>query len=289
LPADVSVNSSTGLISGTPTAVDSGTVTVTCTDQYGRTVQDTFTFTNTLRTQNEEGAFYDFSNLANLRQNSDGTGAVSLYGDPVGFVLDQSKGATSFTAFPEEIINNDFSAGTTGFASPRANSSLSVISGNLRSTAIATGAYGLRQTLTGLTVGQRYRVEWDLITDGGPSTFFLRVNATPELNGANELVLFATTNGIYAGTFLATASTLHVGVINVATSIGDYIELSGITLRELPGNHLTQSTSTARPLLARVPVGGRRNLAALLKRGLWKLRLDRKIPQSFFARLAIWD
>jgi hypothetical protein len=51
LPIGVSVNSSTGLISGTPTAVDSGTVTVTCTDQYGRTVQDTFTFTNTLRTQ----------------------------------------------------------------------------------------------------------------------------------------------------------------------------------------------------------------------------------------------
>jgi len=190
LPAGVSVNSSTGLISGTPTAVDSGTATVTATDQYGRTVQDTFTWDNTLRTQataadglgpyqftlneaitpvavssdftlngntltytispslpaglsmsssgsitgtptavsasssytvtgqdeygrettstfdvettnvvpfspaelfasSEEGAFFDFSDASTLRQNSDGTGAVTL-GDPVGYAEDQS-------------------------------------------------------------------------------------------------------------------------------------------------------------------------------------------------------
>lgn len=45
----VSINSSTGLITGTPTGVESGTATVTATDQYGRELQDTFTWTSALR------------------------------------------------------------------------------------------------------------------------------------------------------------------------------------------------------------------------------------------------
>jgi hypothetical protein len=61
LPAGVTISSSTGLISGTPTTAASGTATVTATDQYGRTVQDTFTFTSSLRAQATGGADLDLS------------------------------------------------------------------------------------------------------------------------------------------------------------------------------------------------------------------------------------
>jgi hypothetical protein len=44
-PAGVSINPTTGSITGTPSAASSGTATITATDQYGRTLQDTFTFT----------------------------------------------------------------------------------------------------------------------------------------------------------------------------------------------------------------------------------------------------
>jgi len=44
-PAGLSINSSTGSITGTPTAASSDTATITATDQYGRTLQDTFTYT----------------------------------------------------------------------------------------------------------------------------------------------------------------------------------------------------------------------------------------------------
>jgi hypothetical protein len=59
--AGVTINSGTGLITGTPTAVSSGTATVTATDQYGRTVQDTFTYTASLRAQATGGTDLDLS------------------------------------------------------------------------------------------------------------------------------------------------------------------------------------------------------------------------------------
>lgn len=51
LPAGVAINASSGAITGTPTAVDSGTATITATDQYGLDYTDTFTWSNALRTQ----------------------------------------------------------------------------------------------------------------------------------------------------------------------------------------------------------------------------------------------
>jgi len=51
LASGLSINASTGAITGTPDTAESATTTVTATDQYGRTLQDTFTFTASLRTQ----------------------------------------------------------------------------------------------------------------------------------------------------------------------------------------------------------------------------------------------
>lgn len=44
LPAGVSINSGTGAITGTPTGAGSGSITVTFTDQYGRTVSSGFSY-----------------------------------------------------------------------------------------------------------------------------------------------------------------------------------------------------------------------------------------------------
>lgn len=51
LASGLSINASSGAITGTLDTAQSGTATVTATDQYGRTLQDTFTWSAVLRTQ----------------------------------------------------------------------------------------------------------------------------------------------------------------------------------------------------------------------------------------------
>jgi hypothetical protein len=49
LPAGVSIDPATGRVTGTPEAASGGTATLTATDQYGRTLQESFTWTAALR------------------------------------------------------------------------------------------------------------------------------------------------------------------------------------------------------------------------------------------------
>lgn len=64
--SDLTINSSTGAITGTLAYANvgssgSGTITVMATDQYGRTLQDTFTYSYALRSQATGGADLDLS------------------------------------------------------------------------------------------------------------------------------------------------------------------------------------------------------------------------------------
>jgi hypothetical protein len=208
---------------------------------------------------NEEGAFYDFSNLATLRQNENGTGLVVDWGDPVGFVVDQSKGAggsgSSFTGLGDELISNgDFSSGVTGWT--EGSSVIFTVSAGQAILELDTGDNfaQIRQELS-VEVGATYYYEITKVSeDTGSSWGF---GETP--SGTRFVELGTTESGTKSGTFIAPASTIYLQ-LNVQGSAGDQTIYDNASVRKIPGNHLTQPTSTARPLLARVPVGGRRNL-----------------------------
>lgn len=61
LPAGLDIDSGTGAITGTPTSASTGTATVTATDQYGRMLEDTFTWSTQLRAQATGGTDLDLS------------------------------------------------------------------------------------------------------------------------------------------------------------------------------------------------------------------------------------
>jgi hypothetical protein len=106
LPAGITLNASTGLVSGTPTVngVSSGIVirvtdSVFRTDQlveFDLTVTD-YEFTNAF-TSAELGLFIDPSDLSTLFNTITGTGAVSVAGTAVGTVNDKSGNAFHLTA-----------------------------------------------------------------------------------------------------------------------------------------------------------------------------------------------
>jgi hypothetical protein len=226
---------------------------------------------------NEEGAFYDFSNLATLRQNSDGTTAVVDWGDPVGFVLDQSKGSSTLTdnLGPELVSNGSFDSDTSSWSAV-SGATLSQVGGRMRVQAGAGDAIAAagQDIASQLVAGKVYRFSIDITEWSANDTGAASVRIGLSSLGASstydilDLGAIGTGNilqgdtGTFSGYFVYSGGTIVVGVaaINGGSSSAEYVEVDNISVRELPGNHLTQSTAPSRPRLARVPVGGRRNL-----------------------------
>jgi hypothetical protein len=97
LPAGVSIDAATGLITGVPTAASSGTVGVTATDQYGRVLNYAFQHTTSLPAPGSFGALADqtFTSLTGARTYTfaaaTGAGLTWSYGlvsPPSGVTID---------------------------------------------------------------------------------------------------------------------------------------------------------------------------------------------------------
>lgn len=133
---------------------------------------------------------------------------------------------------PELVTNGTFDDGTTGFASPRANSTLSVVSGRLRTTANAAGAFGARTTLSGLTIGAVYKTDFEVpafTTTGNPAHIY-RVDSDAGLSFTGPVQSQASSG---SAIFVATATTMFAGVIGVAGAAGEFIEIDNISVREI--------------------------------------------------------
>jgi hypothetical protein len=175
---------------------------------------------------------------ATLYQNVAGTIPVYAPEQPVGLMLDKSRG---LVLGPEVILNGNFSAGLTSWNNGAAtigtlvgnavfiqrNDALSINSGISQSTAIA---------------GKTYLVEFDVLSGAG--LLFL-----------NDLVNVTATAGRKRFIFTSVGS----GSFSARCYDGGSATIDNISVKELPGNHARQSTDVSRPLYGIVPVSGRRN------------------------------
>jgi len=185
----------------------------------------------------EEGAWYDPSDLTTLYQDAAGTTPVTGTGQPVGLMLDKSKG---LTLGAELVTNGTFDTDTTGWVGNNANATLTWQSG---STAlfenVADFAYVRTSASIALTAGKWYRVSFDLIARSHPSAAF---HVGLGVSGNN-----IGSPGSYSYLYKATGPAefqIRPNAAGIGTAVFD-----NISIRELPGNHATQSTSTARPTL----------------------------------------
>lgn len=199
-----------------------------------------------------EGLMLDPSDLTTLFQNTAGTQPVTTAGQTVALALDKSKG---LVLGPELVTNGDFLPGTSGW-SATGSATLSVVSGRLRvenRTTITAGTTQLINTVAGRTYLWSYFV--DPATSGG---------AVIRVRDGSTLTVISTANRTAAGTFslyfVATSSTTQINCINSSSTIGAFLEVDNISVRELSGNHATQSILASRPTYGVVPATGRRNL-----------------------------
>ena len=176
--------------------------------------------------------WYDPSDLSTLYQDSVGTTPVTAVGQPVGLMLDKSRGLV----LGSELVSNGTFDSDTAWTK-QAGWSISAGAANVNTTGIGTTS--LISTGMTVTTGVWYRVTYTIASVAGTG---LRVN----LGGYTEPV-YRTAPGTYTLMVLATTTT---GFSVTAGSTNTIATIDNISVRELPGLHASQSTPLNRPVLS---------------------------------------
>ena len=176
------------------------------------------------------GLWLDPSDSTTMFQDSAGTTPVTAVEQPVGLILDKSKG---LVLGPELVTNGDFSAGTTGWTLLGA----ATISNGVATINSASSADRLQQT--GVIPSNKFvKLEFDVVIVSGTLQFL-------DLLGGN-LAIFTTSGKKSVIVFSASAT----GIQFFRGGAGVNCTIDNISVKELPGNHAFQSTSANRPTLS---------------------------------------
>ena len=176
------------------------------------------------------GVWYDPSDTTTLFQDAAGTTPVTAVEQPVGLMLDKSKGLVLGS---ELVTNGDFATDTawtkgTGWV---------IGGGTANADGSMAGASFLSQSMT-LVAGKAYEVKLTVISN---TSGRLRLNSS----------LFPiTTLGVGSYKWVFTALTTTADFRIEARDAGTIASIDNISVRELPGNHAFQSTAGNRPTLS---------------------------------------
>jgi hypothetical protein len=140
---------------------------------------------------------------------------------------------------------------TTGWTA--GNGTVAVVDGNLVVTSSGSGTVNLTISFENAN-GRTYAAS--AVASGGAVTL-----NTYRVAAFTNFMFNIPTNGttVY-GVSTDTDTTAAATLFWTAGAAGETRTLESITIRELPGYHAVQPTAAARPILARVPASGRRNL-----------------------------
>jgi hypothetical protein len=182
----------------------------------------------------EQGAWYDPSDLTTLFQESSGVTPPALE-QPVGLMLDKSKG---LALGAELVTNGTFDTNITGWNvfGTSTNTWDSANGGRLAINAASVNN-GASQNLTGLVIGQTYKLSYSA-TSGTANPIFA-------ISNSNIAGFYQALGTSVIFTVTATTSTLILAVGASGTCYFD-----NISVKQIAGNHAFQATNANRPILS---------------------------------------
>lgn len=191
---------------------------------------------------NEQGFAYDPNDLTTMFQDAAGTVPVTGAGQPVGLMLDKSKG---LVVGPELINNGTFES--LSFWTTNNTAKIELVSSKLRFTRLA-GADSVSQPFQ-TEVGKFYKVKVNALVVSGS---FARA-ACGAINSisSSQNKLINSFIGALSFIFQATSTTSYV--LLGAASDNSVIDYDDVSIMEIAGNHAYQTTSSMRPLLVASP------------------------------------
>ena len=184
----------------------------------------------------EPGVWYDPSDLSTLFQDTAGTTPVTGVEQPVGLMLDKSKG---LVLGPELVTNGDFSNGTTGW-SALFSGTVAVVNG-IGNFIASGGNYSGGSQQISLSINKAHLIEFDVYTSSGGAAD-IRIDSVFTIN-STSLIQERKRIVFYPSTAIST-----IKISNTVSGKTTYVD--NISVRELPGNHAYQTTATSRPVLS---------------------------------------
>lgn len=188
----------------------------------------------------EQGFFYDPNDLSTMYQDAAGTIPVTAAGQPVGLVLDKSKGL----ALGSNLIPNGSFSSDTAWGK---GAGWTIADGVARFDGSAAFS-NLGNTTPSSINGKWLRVELDLSNVG---TLVTQVRIL--VSGALAATIPVSGAGKYSARVLG-GSVPSIGIQSQGQSGANYaFTLDNVSVKEAFGNHAYQSTSAARPILRDTP------------------------------------
>lgn len=206
-----------------------------------------------LFTAGEQGVWYDPSNFSTMFQDAAGTTPATAVEQPVGLILDKSKG---LVLGPELVTNGTFAENINGWAAGSEFSSISWVAGKLRVSTTSTLSQGKSayQPLP-VVAGKTYKISGNAtIVEGSFTTVHISLRDGVSSATSNPIATTVLTmDGGSEASFIYTATStttlyIHCRIFN--TTAPATVDYDNISVRELPGNHATQTTATSRPVLS---------------------------------------